>query len=93
MLATSAVLTWIFYRGAIFAVGSLRDKVTRLFDLNQARLIDALGFETPKTLGEQRSLLVEISAFFMQAGKLRENWPMKPPNKSTDKESSKAEEH
>jgi hypothetical protein len=87
-LAGGVLLSLVSYRGAVFAVGSLKDKIVRLFDLNQAKLIGAMGFEAPKTFGKQLQLLREMNEFFTRGQKIGDDWAMKQPK---DEEKKPAE--
>lgn len=64
-VAIPFLLAALLYRAAVFTYGALAEKVLRNVDLKRLDLIAKLGYERPKTVGEEQELWRELSGFFV----------------------------
>ncbi len=59
-----ATLAYAAYSGAVFALGALKDVVSRSIDVNRLELLKALGFERPRTVAQENAMFRELRGFF-----------------------------
>jgi hypothetical protein len=76
-IACPPLLSYLFYRAAVFAYGSLAEKVIRNVDLHRLGLIKQLGYASPKQVREENLLWNELGAFFVHADGLDPDRPIK----------------
>lgn len=71
------LLSYLFYRAAVFAYATLAEKVMRNVDLHRLELIKQLGYALPKEVREENLLWQELGLFFVQAKELDPDRPIK----------------
>ena len=81
VVGLSAFLSFVFYRGAVYAFGTVAEKMVKMIDLQRLQLIAALGYKFPQTVGEELEIFDELQRFFAQGNPRDSLRPLAQPPK------------
>ena len=70
---------YLFYRAAIEAYGGVAERVIRLIDLRRLSVLKVFGFGMPLTVGDERTMMIQLQQFFAQEELIPDNRPLVDP--------------
>jgi len=91
--ASTLLLAYISYYGAIFALGSFSESIKSLVDLRCLQLLPALGYLPPFTIKKEIKLFNELDSFFVSSSQRidRQLVPPAAPKSDSDKKKEASE--
>jgi len=91
--ASTLLLAYISYYGAIFALGSFAESIKSLVDLRCLQLLPALGYLPPFTIKKEIKLFNELDSFFVSSSQRidRQLVPPAAPKSDSDKKKEASE--
>jgi hypothetical protein len=64
LVAACVALALVAYRSAAFAFDAMAERIVCLVDLHRLRVIEAIGFKSPETVGQEMATFSELEGFF-----------------------------